>query len=188
MPGNTAMPLHTRKTDESLESNILSLRELHARLSEVTGPHHLRSAAHFVAESRGDNDIVSQLESLISLAENGQNVLDDLVSTIKDHEETVYDLKNRLSEATAQRDAAYQNAARAEGAIRAEKDRAEVAEARAKSAEEQMKLLQNRDAAVRDRIDQLTARVSNLASTGQIKSPFTASSLTSPKCAAGRAA
>src|SRR5579872_438528 len=184
------MPSHNRKTEESLESNILSLRELHARLSEVTRPRDLRSAAHFVAESRGEEngDIVAQLETLISLAGNGQTVIDDLISTIKDHEETVYDLKNRLSEATAQRDAAYQNAARAEGAIRAEKDRAEVAEARAKSAEEQMKLLQNRDAAVRDRIDQLTARVSNLASTGQIKSPFTASSLTSPKCAAGRAA
>ena len=183
------MPLHTRKTDESLESNILSLRELHARLSEVTKPHDLRSAKSPRLELGQENDdIVAQLEALISLAGNGQNVIDDLVSTIKDHEETIYDLKNRLSEATAQRDAAYQNAARAEGAIRAEKDRAEVAEARAKSAEEQMKLLQNRDAAVRDRIDQLTARVSNLASTGQIKSPFTASSLTSPKCAAGRAA
>jgi chromosome segregation ATPase len=183
------MPSHNRKTEESLESNILSLRELHTRLSEVTRPRDLRGAKPPRLEPGQENDdIVAQLEALISLAGNGQNVIDDLVSTIKDHEETIYDLKNRLSEATAQRDAAYQNAARAEGAIRAAKDRAEVAEARAKSAEEQMKLLQNRDAAVRDRIDQLTARVSNLASTGQIKSPFPASGPSSPRGAADRAA
>jgi chromosome segregation ATPase len=189
LPGHR-MSSYSLKTEESAESNIRNLRDLHARLSELSRPRDLRNARHPVAEIRGEqhNDIVAQLETLVGLVESSQNVIDDLVSKMKDHEETVYDLKNRLSEAEAQKDEAYQNAARAEGAIRAEKDRAEIAEARAKSAEEEVRFLQNRDSVVRERINRLTASVNNLASTGQIKSPFMASGLTRTRGAADHAA
>jgi hypothetical protein len=117
-------------------------------------------------------NILSQLETLVSLAENSQNVIDALIARIKDHEEIVYDLRNRLSEESAQKEAAYQQAARGEVSVRVEKERAEVAEARAKSAEEEVKRLESREALIGERLARLTAVVSNLNSAMLVKSPL----------------
>jgi chromosome segregation ATPase len=188
--GANIVSSHALKIEDSAESNIRVLRDLHASLSELTRSRDLRSADQPRAERGGErsNDIVSQLETLVSLVENSQNVIDALVDTIRDHEAVIYDLKNRLSEEASQKEAAYQHAAKVEAVIRVEKERADVSEARAKTAEEEVKFLQGREAAIRERIERLTAGVSIIASAGQIKSPFMASGLTHPRGAPNHAA
>jgi chromosome segregation ATPase len=153
------------------ESNIRMLRDLQTRLGELTKSRDVKNAPQAERGDRPSNDVISQLETLVGLVETSQKVIDTLVQTIREHEAASQDMKRMLSEEAAQRDAAYQHAAKVETAIRVEKERADVAEARAKSAEEEVKILQNRETVISKHIDWLIAGVGNLASAGQFKSP-----------------
>jgi chromosome segregation ATPase len=185
------MSFRALKIEASSESNVWMLRDLEASLSELMRPH-VQSLGQRPHVERGDDlgrsDIVAQLESLISLVEESQDAIDALVATASDHEAIVRDLKNRLSEEAAQKDAAYQLSAKAETLFRVEQERIDAAEARAKSAEEKLKSLESREAVVRERVDRLTTDVTSLASAGEFKSPLVASRLVQPKGGVDRAA
>jgi chromosome segregation ATPase len=169
------------------ESNVRMLRDLQARLAQLTRPSDPNNAPPASRDGR-PGDIVSQLETLVGLVQTSQKVIDTLVATIREHEEASYDMKRMLSEEAAQKEAAYQQAAKVETAIRVEKERADVAEARANSAEEELKILERREAIIHKHIDWLIAGVGNLTSTAQIKSPLMASIVVPLKGAANRAA
>jgi chromosome segregation ATPase len=157
------------------ESNIRVLRDLQTRLSELTRTGEPKNAPPTERDGRQNNDVISQLETLVGLVETSQKVIDTLVATIREHEDASYDMKRLLSEEAAQREAAYQHAAKVETAIRVEKERADAAETRAKSAEEEVRILRSREDVIRKHVDWLVAGVGNIASTGQIKPSSTVS-------------
>jgi len=165
------------------EYNIRMMSDLQARLAELTRPGGLKNAPP--AQSA---NVVSQLETLVGLVETSQKVIDGLVATIKEHEDASLDMKRMLSEEASQKEAAYQHAAKVEAAIRAEKERADIAEARAKSAEEEVEILRSREAVICKHVDWLITGVGNLASAGGIKSPSMASSFLRLPGSADRAA
>jgi uncharacterized protein YbcI len=184
------MSFRALKIEASSESNARMLRDLEASISELMKPRDesVGQRPRIVQVDLERGDIVSQLEALISMVEESQDAIDALVAAASDHEAVVRDLRNRLSEEAAQKDAADQLSAKAETLFEAEKERTDAAEARMKSAEEKLKSLQGRETVVRERIDRLTADVTSLTSAGQFKSPLVASGLVAPKSAVDRAA
>jgi chromosome segregation ATPase len=161
----------------SSDANITVLhdlqRNLMKELNQVPNPKTVRNPA---AAQRGaeNGDIVSQLETLVELVESSQNVIDVLAGRIKTYEELIYDMKGKLCEESAQKEAAYQHAARIEVEFRAQTERVDAAEARAKAAEDEVKRLESREADVRRYLARLTTVVSNLAATSDGKSPILA--------------
>jgi chromosome segregation ATPase len=165
------------ETTQHRDSNIRILHDLQRNLlNELNQSKGLKSNFSQAPSQRpGENaDILSQLELLVELVEKSQSVIDGLVGRIKNYEEIIYDLKAKLCEETAQKEAAYQQGARVQVEVRAEKDRADAAEARAKLAEDEVKSLHNREAAIHGRLSRLTAVVKNLAATSETKSPVMA--------------
>jgi chromosome segregation ATPase len=164
------------------------LRDLQASLSEFVRPRDLSVGQRLGSEpDDGNDDIAAQLEALDRLVGASRSAIQALAATVKEHEESVSDLKNRLSDEAAQKDEARQQSDKFEAAIRIEEQRTAAADARTKSAEEKFKSLREREAAVRERIDRLTANVAALAATKQFKSPPIASGRVSPNGAADRA-
>jgi chromosome segregation ATPase len=147
------------------------LRDLQASLSEFVRPRDLSVGQSSVAEPVGDvsSDIVAQLDTLNNLVTTTKTALQTLAATAKDHQATISDLKNRLSEETGQKDVACQQADKFAKAIKAEEERATAADARTDAAGEKFKSLRDREAVVRERIDRLTANVASLASNEQVK-------------------
>jgi chromosome segregation ATPase len=184
------MSFRALKIEASSESNSRMLRDLEASINELMTPRDQSAGQRPRVEQVNleRSDIVSQLEALITMVEESQNAIDALVAAASDHETIVRDLRNRLSEEAAQKEAAYQLSAKAETLFRAEKERTDAAEARTESAEEKLKSLQGREAVVRERVDRLSADVTSLAAAGQFKSPLVASGLVHPKSAVDRAA
>jgi predicted nucleic acid-binding Zn-ribbon protein len=162
---------------QSGDNNITVLHDLHrSLLKELDQSSDLRKARNIGSSPKAveNGDIVSQLETLVELVENSQNVIDVLAGRIKTYEELIYDLKSKLCEESAQKEAAYQRAAKVEIEVRALRDRVDAAEARANIAEEEVKQLESREAAVKGRLSRLTSVIRNLAAASESKSPIMA--------------
>jgi hypothetical protein len=160
------------KIERPADSNFRTLSDLHRDFLSEAAAVDLdagRRAGAGIVE--GNDDIVSQFEKLVGMFEKSQGVVDTLLTTAKNYEELAYELKARLSEESAQKGAAYENAARLEVAIRVERERADSAEERANSAEEQLRQLQSREALIRERLARLTDIAGKMATVGQIKTP-----------------
>jgi chromosome segregation ATPase len=164
------------------------LRDLQASLSEFVRPRDLGVGQRLGAEPEdGNTDIVAQVEALDRLVGASRSAIQALAARVKAHEESIGDLKTRLSDEVAQKDEARQQSDKFETGIRVEEQRTAAADARTKSAEEKLKSLREKEAAVRERIDRLTANVAALAATKQFKSTPMASGLVSPNGGVDRA-
>jgi chromosome segregation ATPase len=156
------------------DTNVRNLHDLQRNLlNELNKSKGLRNPVGQTAAQRvSDNtDILTQLETLVEVVESSQGVIDALVGRIKNYEEVIYDLKAKLCEEAAQKEAAYQQAARAQIEIRTQKDRADEAEARAKASEEAVRSMEEREVAIRGRLSRLTSVVKNLAAVSETKTP-----------------
>jgi transposase len=103
-------------------------------------------------------NMISDLHARLSASE------ETIYNLKSQHEETIFDLKRQLASLSTQREAAYQQAAKAEIQVRIEAERAESAEARARASEERAKELEFREGATQSHLDRVTKAVNKLLS------------------------
>ncbi|WP_158817869.1 hypothetical protein [Methylocapsa sp. S129] len=135
-----------------------------SRETRLVNAHDRRPADHPVNDS---------LDRLVETIEGAGKMISDLHARISAYEETIYNLKTQYEETifnlktqlaslSTQREAAYQQAAKAEIQIRIEAERAETAETRARASEERAKDMELREGAAQTQLDRVTKAVSKL--------------------------
>jgi chromosome segregation ATPase len=147
--------------------------ELNRGRTESSSKENRRPSAH--DERPPDRPANHGLDRFVETIESAGNMISDLQAKISAYEETIYDLKTQYEETlfnlkaqlaslSAQREAAYQQAAKAEIRIRVEVDRAELAETRARVNEERIKDLELREGATQTHLDRVNEAMSKLFS------------------------